>query len=94
MRLLESISVPESTLESIEGLPLSENHENLDIEQTDDADEAELEAILNSGLESAGFTVDSVRWHPVDDEQPDYRHLDTRLAGTTFEFTPDDRGRR
>jgi hypothetical protein len=90
MRLLESVSVPESTLESIEGLPLSENHDNLDIEQTDEADEAELEAILNSGLESAGFTVDSVRWHPVDDEQPDYRHLDTRLAGTTFEFTPDD----
>jgi hypothetical protein len=58
--------------------------------QTDDADEAEIDAILNSGLEVSGFTVESVRWHPVDDEQPDYRHLDTRLAGKTFEFTPED----
>ncbi len=32
----------------------------------------------------------SVRWNPRDDEQPDYRHLDTRLAGTTFELIADD----
>ncbi len=91
MRLLEGLSAPtEATLESIDGLPLTENHETLEVAQTDEADEAEIDAILNSGLESAGFTVESVRWNPVDDEQPDYRHLDTRLAGTTFEFTPED----
>ena len=68
----------------------AESHEDVEVEQTDSADETELEAILNSGLEASGFTVNSVRWAPVDDEQPDYRHLDTRLAGKTFEFTPDD----
>ena len=31
-----------------------------------------------------------MRWNSKDDEQPDYRHLDTRLAGTTYELTPAD----
>jgi len=88
-RLLERPSA-ENTLEATDELPSSESHEDVEVEQTDSADETELEAILNSGLEASGFTVDSVRWTPVDDEQPDYRHLDTRLAGKTFEFTPDD----
>jgi hypothetical protein len=90
--LLESVSTAsESTLESIGGTPSSETHNAVQMEMTDNADEAEQEAILSApGLEAAGFTVDAVRWNPVDDEQPDYRNLDTRLAGTTFELTPDD----
>jgi hypothetical protein len=51
----------------------------------------EVEAILaEEGLEAAGLSVASVRWNPKDDEQPDYRHLDTSLAGTTFELSPED----
>jgi hypothetical protein len=90
--LLESVSVAsKSTLESIGATPPSEVHEAVQAEMTDNADEAEQEAILGaSELESAGFTADSVRWNPVDDDQPDYRNLDTRLMGTTFELTPDD----
>jgi GH24 family phage-related lysozyme (muramidase) len=89
MRLLEGLSGA-ATLEAVDELPSAENHDDVEVEQTDIADEAELEAILNSGLEASGFSVNSVRWAPVDDEQPDYRHLDTRLAGKTFEFTPED----
>jgi hypothetical protein len=62
-----------------------------DVEQTDDADVAEIEALLaQEGLEAAGLTVASVRWNPKDDEQPDYRHLDTSLAGASFDVTCDD----
>lgn len=89
MRLLEGLTVG-SGLEAADELPTEENHDDLQVEQTDEADEAELEAILSSGLEASGATPDDVRWHRSDDEQPDYRHLDTRLAGRTFEFTPDD----
>ena len=89
MRLLEGIS-SEAKLETVDDLPSAEIHDDVDAEQTDIADEAELEAILNSGLEASGVSVEAVQWCKVDDEQPDYRHLDTRLAGKTFEFTPDD----
>ena len=65
--------------------PLAETHADVEEPQTDIAEELEDE----EGLESpaAGATV---RWNPVDDDQPDYRHLDTRLAGTTAEITPED----
>jgi hypothetical protein len=50
-----------------------------------------LEAAPGAMLpEAAGLTSQQVRWNDKDDEQPDYRHLDTRLAGTSFELRPDD----
>ena len=88
MRLLEGLS-GEAKLETVDDLPSAENHDDVQVDQTDNADEAELEAILNSGLEASGFTIDAVQWCKTDDDQPDYRQLDTRLAGKTFEFTPE-----
>ncbi len=92
MRLVAGLPLtPSATLESVGGGPLQEEHEAVPVEATDNADEAELQALESSaGLEAAGLTIDSVRWNTIDDEQPDYRHLDTRLAGTTFELTADD----
>jgi hypothetical protein len=93
MRLLGGLSASrDGPLEATDKTSASEEAKKSDGEQTDVADDEELQAFLaaSSGLEGAGFTVESVRWNPVDDEQPDYRHLDTRLAGTTFEFTADD----
>jgi hypothetical protein len=58
--------------------------------QTDDADVGETEALLRAEeLEAAGLTVSSVHWNPKDDEQPDYRHLDTSLASTIFLLNAD-----
>jgi hypothetical protein len=64
---------------------------DLDLPQTDDADPAEVASILaDEVLEAAGLTVASVKWNDKDDEQPDYRHLDTSLAGSTFDLHPED----
>jgi hypothetical protein len=60
-------------------------------QQTDDADPAEIEAILaEEAIEAPGLTVASVKWNPKDDEQPDYRHLDISLASSSFDLTADD----
>jgi hypothetical protein len=40
--------------------------------------------------EATGLTAAHVTWNPRDDEQPDYRHLNTQLAGTAFTLTPAD----
>jgi hypothetical protein len=59
----------------------------------DEADEHEIrefEAMRELELEAPRLSPASVRWNPKDDEQPDYRHLDTSLAATTFEFTSAD----
>jgi hypothetical protein len=79
----------ESVLEATS--PLTESMADSDLAQTDDADPAEVEAILEAaeGLEAAALSPASVGWNPKDDEQPDYRHLDTSLAGSTFDLTPD-----
>jgi hypothetical protein len=79
-------------LESAAG-PLMEEPEGAELEQTDIAEPDVLEAPefeQEEGLEAAGLTVASVRWNPKDDEQPDYRHLDTSLAGKNFELVPED----
>lgn len=81
----------EATESVLESTPITETLESTEAVQTDDADVAEVEAILaDEDLEAAGLTVASVRWNPKDDEQPDYRHLDTSFAGTAFELTPED----
>lgn len=80
-----------ATESALESAPVVESLESTESLQTDDADVAEVEAILaDEDLEAAGLTVASVRWNPKDDEQPDYRHLDTSFAGTAFELTPED----
>lgn len=87
---LAAFAAPEPELEAVGG---TEMHDDVDAEQTDEASTAELEAFGEIGgfeLESTGLTPASVRWHARDDEQPDYRHLDTRLAGRSFEFTAAD----
>ncbi len=88
---LQASEAPQG-LESATG-PLMEEPEGAELEQTDIADPDELEVPdfeLEEGLEAAGPTVASVRWNPKDDEQPDYRHLDTSLSGRSFELVPED----
>jgi hypothetical protein len=73
--------------------PLLEQPEGIEAQQTDIADVDELGATgleAEATLEAAGLTMASVRWNPKDDEQPDYRHLDTSLAGRSFELLPED----
>ena len=80
-----------TTESALESAPIVETFESAEATQSDDADVAEINAILaDQDLEAAGLTVASVRWNPKDDEQPDYRHLDTSLAGKAFELTPGD----
>jgi hypothetical protein len=90
--LLESLVAlgeTETTLE-VAG-QLQEQHEAVEDAVTDEADEDEIAEILEGAtLEAAGPRVSDVRWNPKDDEQPDYRHLDRRLADSTAEITPDD----
>jgi hypothetical protein len=73
--------------------PLSEKPEGIEAQQTDIAEAEEAEAPgfeFGPQIEAAGLTEASVKWNPRDDEQPDYRHLDTALAGTSFELRPED----
>jgi hypothetical protein len=60
--------------------------------QTDIADETELADVVAQDqiVLGAPITENSVIWNPKDDEQPDYRHLDTSLARTSFDLTGDD----
>jgi hypothetical protein len=93
IRLVGQVAMHTQTpLESIlESTPTVETRAGSDIQQTDDADVAEIEALLaQQELEAAGLTVASVRWNPKDDEQPDYRHLETSLASRSFDLTSDD----
>ncbi|WP_088346485.1 MULTISPECIES: hypothetical protein [Rhodomicrobium] len=84
------VSEAPAVLEAAPGL-LSEEPEGTELEQTDAADDAQEAADFEAeGLESAGLTAASVHWNPKDDEQPDYRHLDTSLAGRSFELVPAD----
>ncbi|WP_145145464.1 S8 family serine peptidase [Roseomonas gilardii] len=69
---------------AIPGAALAEDLEDSEGPQTDEAEEAPPRA----GPETATPAI--VRWHASDDEQPDYRHLDTRLAGRTAEILPED----
>jgi hypothetical protein len=81
---LEEAAGAETALES----GLGELHGDVEAVQTDVADEDEILRLESlAGLEATGPTVDDVRWNPRDDEQPDYRHLDTSLAGTRFTLT-------
>jgi hypothetical protein len=70
-----------------------EKPEGVEAEQTDIASVDDLEVTgveFGPRLEAAGPSPDAVRWNPRDDEQPDYRHLDASLAGSTFELKPED----
>jgi hypothetical protein len=79
-----------SATEAVGGAQLKEDHEPVEDATTDDADPDETEAILEgAGLEATGLSPISVRWHRSDDEQPDYRHLDRRLASASAEIGPD-----
>ncbi|MXP66019.1 hypothetical protein E0493_21990 [Roseomonas sp. M0104] len=69
------------------GGPLAEDHSDAGEPQSDVAEDEGTEEA--AGLEPAGPAARAA-WNPVDDEQPDYRHLDTRLAGGTAEITPED----
>lgn len=90
MRLLEMVQVMAAAeSHEREGQRATELHEDIEIEPSDDADVETVEEILHGleSLEAGRHSIDTVRWNQKDDEQPDYRHLDTALAGTTFEFT-------
>lgn len=90
--LLESVASlgPELEAASIAG-GATENLQDLDVEQTDIADDAEDEGVLEQfGLEAAGLSAGNVKWNPSDMEQPDYGHLDGLSAGGSFEVLPQD----
>lgn len=76
--------------------PLVEDHGGVEEAQTDVAapEEAEEEGEEEAEVRAwegraAGASEVSVRWNSRDDEQPDYRHLDTSLSGRTFELVPE-----
>jgi hypothetical protein len=75
--------------------PGAEQHESVEVEPTDDPVlglAGEEEELLPGRLfpEASGLNPNHVVWHASDDNQPDYRHLDTRHAGKVFEFLPGD----
>jgi hypothetical protein len=92
MDTLESLTAGVGELEGVGAAPQQEMHAAVEAVVTDDADDAVSEAALSDvgALEATGLSPSQVRWNPKDDEQPDYRHLDTRFAGTTFELMPED----
>ena len=95
MHLVESFAgVPGGAVESAPlANKLVEMHAVEDVEQSDQADVEEsgdFETLESAELEAAGLSPASVRWNSKDDEEPDYRHLDTSLTGSTFEFSPTD----
>ncbi len=82
------------TLEAVE-VPATEVHDSADVAQSDAPDPdplVEEAALAAAGIaaEATGLTAAHVTWNPRDDEQPDYRHLNTQLAGTVFTLTPAD----
>lgn len=92
MEVVSGISAPRP--EAAES-PGAEQHESIEAEPTDDpvlglpGEEAEL--IPGRFFpEAAGLNPNHVAWNSKDDEQPDYRHLDTRHAGKVFEALPED----
>ena len=92
--LLEGLVALEETETTLErpavGL-LKEQHEAVEEAVIDDADEEEIAEILEEAtLEAPGLGLSQVCWNPKDDEQPDYRHLDRRVIGTTAEITTED----
>ena len=79
-----------SAMPAGEATRASEQHESLAINQSDSPDTETLELPRLSMSALAVFTPDNVAWNTKDDEQPDYRHLDTRQAGTIYELRPAD----
>lgn len=92
MQLAAQVAAHATTPPALESAASSaEALADLDLPQTDDADPAEVASILaDEMLEAAGLTVASVKWNDKDDEQPDYRHLDTSFTGSTVDLHPED----
>jgi hypothetical protein len=69
-----------------------EMHGDVATAQSDDpqSDELQGDEMAEAAAVDAIEAAEVARWNPVDDEQPDYRHLDTRLAGRTAEISPED----
>lgn len=93
-RLVAGLGRPSGGVEATApGRRLVEVHGDVEAPQSDVAEEvsgqAADDASSRSGPEAAAAST-RVRWNPVDDEQPDYRHLDTRLAFRTAEILPED----
>lgn len=82
-------AIAENALEAAATERPTEQHEALEVAVTDEVDEEE-QAVFAAPLDSLEAAPAAVRWNPKDDEQPDYRHLDNRLAGSTFELRPED----
>jgi hypothetical protein len=72
---------------------VTERHQDIDVEGSDiaDADEQDVSDLLTvTGLEMGARTLDAVRWHSDDAEQPDYCHLEDAPAHRAFTFTAQD----
>jgi hypothetical protein len=94
---LSGFTAPAAAVRSDEELEvkLHEQHEDVEVAQSDDAEPSldetgDRERLdLDGGIEGA-LSAASVRWCPNDADQPDYSHLDLAAAGKAFSVAPED----